>query len=78
MARRTVGGICDPGAPRVDAETRRPPGLEEPSSGTTDILDEAELSLQVDNVFDAAVEIEPGYPLPGRRVWIGCRFVIDP
>ena len=38
----------------------------------------AELSLQIDNVFDAAVEMEPGYPLPGRRVWIGCRFVINP
>jgi iron complex outermembrane recepter protein len=37
-----------------------------------------ELTLQIDNVLDAAVEMEPGYPLPGRRVWVGCRFVLNP
>jgi outer membrane cobalamin receptor len=37
-----------------------------------------ELSLRIDNVFDAGVELEPGYPLPGRRVWLGCRFVVSP
>ncbi len=35
-----------------------------------------ELSLQIDNVLDTLVEMEPGYPLPGRRVWVGCRFVL--
>jgi iron complex outermembrane receptor protein len=33
-----------------------------------------EVSVQLDNVLDANVEMEPGYLLPGRRVWIGCRF----
>ena len=28
-------------------------------------------SAQLDNVLDANVEMEPGYPLPGRRIWIG-------
>jgi len=37
----------------------------------------AELSLEIDNVLDADVEAEPGYPLPGRRVWLGCRFAFD-
>ena len=37
-------------------------------------LGPAELSLQLDNLLDANVEMEPGYPLPGRRVWIGCQF----
>lgn len=37
----------------------------------------AEFSLEIDNVLDADVEAEPGYPLPGRRVWIGCRFAFN-
>lgn len=37
-----------------------------------------ELSLQIDNVVDADVELEPGYPMPGRRVWLGCRFLVEP
>ena len=36
----------------------------------------AELSLQIDNVFDTHIDIEPGYPLPGRRVWAGVRFAL--
>ena len=46
--------------------------------GLTGRVGVTELTLQVDNVLDAAVEMEPGYPLPGRRVWGGCRFVINP
>ena len=46
--------------------------------GLTGRVGVTELTLQVDNVLDAAVEMEPGYPLPGRRVWLGCRFVIRP
>ncbi len=46
--------------------------------GLTGRVGVTELTLQVDNVLDAAVEMEPGYPLPGRRVWVGCRFVINP
>jgi iron complex outermembrane receptor protein len=45
--------------------------------GLTGRVGGAELTLQLDNVLDAAVEMEPGYPLPGRRVWIGCRFGVD-
>lgn len=46
--------------------------------GMTARVGVTELTLQIDNVLDAAVEMEPGYPLPGRRVWIGCRFVVSP
>ena len=46
--------------------------------GLTGRVGITELTLQMDNVLDAAVEMEPGYPLPGRRVWVGCRFVINP
>lgn len=45
--------------------------------GAAGRLGPVELSLQLDNVLDADVEMEPGYPLPGRRVWIGCRFSIE-
>jgi iron complex outermembrane receptor protein len=46
--------------------------------GITGRIGSAELGLQVDNALDAAVEMEPGYPLPGRRFWISCRFVFNP
>jgi iron complex outermembrane receptor protein len=46
--------------------------------GLTARIGVAELSLEIDNALDAAVEMEPGYPLPGRRIWIGCRFVVNP
>jgi len=46
--------------------------------GMTGRIGVAELSFQIDNALDAAVEMEPGYPLPGRRFWIGCRFVFNP
>ncbi len=38
----------------------------------------AELSLQVDNLLDADAEQEAGFPLPGRRLWIGARFALEP
>jgi iron complex outermembrane receptor protein len=44
--------------------------------GVAGRLGVVELSLQIDNALDADVEMEPGYPLPGRRVWLGCRFAI--
>jgi outer membrane cobalamin receptor len=37
----------------------------------------AELSLEIDNILDADVEMEPGYPMPGRRVWFGCRVAFN-
>jgi outer membrane cobalamin receptor len=37
-----------------------------------------ELTVQIDNVFDADIEQENGYPLAGRRLWIGCRFELQP
>lgn len=46
--------------------------------GLTVSVGVTELSLQIDNALDADVEVEPGYPMPGRRVWVGCRFVVSP
>ncbi len=35
-----------------------------------------ELLAEVDNVLDADVEQEPGFPLEGRRLWLGVRFSV--
>ena len=45
--------------------------------GVAGTVGPVELSLQLDNVLDSDAELESGYPLPGRRLWIGCRFLIE-
>ena len=40
-------------------------------------LSHAELSIHIDNLLDADVEQEEGFPLPGRRLWAGVRFWFD-
>jgi len=45
--------------------------------GLTGRVGVVELSLQVDNALDVDFETEPGYPLEGRRIWLGCRFVVQ-
>ena len=37
-----------------------------------------EFSVQANNVFDKSIEQEIGYPLPGRRIWVGVRVVLEP
>jgi iron complex outermembrane receptor protein len=46
--------------------------------GLTGRVGKVELTAQADNVFDADIEQEYGYPLPGRRLWIGCKFALQP
>ena len=40
-------------------------------------LSHFELSIHIDNLLDADVEQEEGFPLPGRRLWAGVRFWFD-
>ncbi len=37
-----------------------------------------ELSVQADNIFDDNIEQEDGYPLPGRRIWVGVHVTLRP
>ncbi len=37
-----------------------------------------ELSIQADNIFDDNIEQEDGYPLPGRRIWVGVHVTLRP
>jgi outer membrane cobalamin receptor len=37
-------------------------------------LHDFEILAEVDNLLDADIEQEPGFPLEGRRLWLGVRF----
>lgn len=36
-----------------------------------------EATLRVENLLDELAEPEPGFPLPGRRAWVGVRMVVQ-
>ena len=45
--------------------------------GVAGRLNHVELSIHLDNLLDADVDQEEGFPLPGRRLWAGVRFNVD-
>ncbi len=47
------------------------------SLGVTIPIGPIETSIRVENLLDELAEPEPGFPVPGRRVWLGLRLAVD-
>lgn len=60
---------------RTDGRARLLGGFSMLGAGASVDIGAVELGVRVDNLLDADVSYEPGYPLAGRRVWLAARVV---